>query len=90
MKWDKKLHKFGMVKLTSTHYCTFKYEGVEELSNTNFIVSCSCTTPTYNPDTKELKVGLYMGEIGQKNASISIKKDGVIMDILGLQATIIQ
>lgn len=87
--WNKQTIDFGQAKPNETKYETVQYLGKQIISSSNFLVSCGCTTPTYNPETKSLTVGLNMGpSTGIKSANITINYPDGQQEILKLTAII--
>ena len=86
--WDKKEHHFGNVKYNSTHYVDIKYLGEDNLTTDNFIVNCSCTTKSYNRDTKSVTLGLNMNQMGNKISVITVNLPKGKQDLLLLKATV--
>lgn len=76
-QWDLTLKDFGKVPFNSTQFVTFNYLGDLNLTSSDFKVGCSCTSPTYNPSTKQLNVGLNVNiRAGIKQATVQCAKTG--------------
>jgi len=89
MNWNKQVHDFGETQPNLTVYTTFKYLGNLNISSSNFMVSCGCTSVIYNPDTKEASVGLNTGPIeGEKSTVVTVNFPDSSQDLLQLKATI--
>lgn len=86
--WDKKEHHFGNVKYDSTHYVDIKYLGEDPINVNNFVVNCSCTTKSYNLDTKTVTFGLHMNQLGSKISIITVNLPSGKQDLLLLKATV--
>ena len=77
--WEKYVIDFGNTKYGDTLFTTVKYLGNEDLLTKDFSVSCGCTTPEYNKETKTLKVGLNMNIVGTKQSTIQVKGETLIL-----------
>ena len=87
--WSKQTINFGQCKPNEIKYESVQYLGNQEISSSNFMVSCGCTNPTYNPQTKTLTIGLHMGpNEGVKNTNIVVNYPDKSQEILILAATI--
>ena len=87
--WSKNVVEFGHAKLGETKYETIKYFGTQNISNSNLLTSCGCTNPEYNQTTKELKIGLHMGNPGEKTASITVNYPDGQQEIIILKGTVV-
>ena len=88
MKWDKYEIDFGECKFDEYKTDTFTYLGNMDLKQSSFRVSCGCTQPTYNPETKKLEVGLKMNSLGTKQATVIVDYPEGSQTILLLKANI--
>lgn len=83
MNWNKEEHDFGNVQVGTTVYTDFLYTG----GNTplSFSVSCGCTTPSYDRNSKILKVGLNVGAKGSKVSVVTVSNgDKLILKANGI------
>lgn len=76
MEWNKEEHDFGDVRTGTTVYTDFLYKGEDKIS---FRVSCGCTTPTYDKETKILNVGLRVDGKGTKTSTVTINGNKVLI-----------
>jgi hypothetical protein len=89
--WSKQIIDFGQGKPNETKYESIQYLGNQEISSSNFMVSCGCTTPIYDPQTKVLAVGLHLGpNDGVKSANIQVNYPDGSQEVIRLTAIIIK
>lgn len=89
MSWSKTEVDFGTSNFNETKFETIQYLGDQVISNSNFLTSCGCTSPSYNPDTKELTLGLRMTTKGVKTASVTVNYPNGQQSIIILKADIV-
>ena len=89
MNWNKTEINFGESQFNEVKTETIDYLGNQSLSNSNFLTSCGCTSPSYDATTKKLTIGLRMTSKGIKTASVTVNYPDGTQDILILKANIL-
>ena len=62
--------------------------GFTDLTTDNFIVNCSCTTKSYNRDTKTVTLSLNMNQMGNKISVVTVNLSNGKQDLLLLKANV--
>jgi hypothetical protein len=71
--FDKQMHDFGTVAENTPLNTIFTYIGTDTITAADFVVTCSCTSGIYYPQTREYHVGLKSNGIGPKQTNIIVK-----------------